>query len=85
MTHPFRWRVLATAAVVPLIALAGACGGSEKDKEAGAATASCTGKLLPAQSNAALPSGFPAPSGAVFYQLSTVGQTQVHFAYVRGD
>jgi len=85
MTHAVRQRVLATVAVVPLLALAAACGGSDEDKEAGAATASCTGKLLPAKANAALPTGFPVPSGAVFYQLSTVGQTQVHFAYVRGD
>jgi hypothetical protein len=87
MTHTARQRLLVTAAVVPLLALAAACGGSDKDKDADASggTGSCTGKLLPAQADAALPTGFPVPSGAVFYQLSTAGKTQVHFGYVRGD
>jgi hypothetical protein len=92
MSHALGRRLLATAALAPILAAAGACGGSsegDKDKDAGteasAATASCTGKLLPAKPSAALPSGFPTPSGAVFYQLAKVGKTEVHFGYVKGD
>jgi hypothetical protein len=40
---------------------------------------------LPASPAAALPGGFPSPTGAVFYQLTPVGATKVHFAYIAGS
>ena len=78
-----RRRAAALALVIPVLAggLA-ACGGGSSDGSA--KSAACTGKLVAARPSAALPTGFPAPPGAVFYQLTTVGKTQVHFAYVVG-
>ena len=76
-------RAVALALVTPALAVGlAACSGSSESPSA--ATASCTGKLIAAQPSAALPAGFPAPPGAVFYQLATQGKTQVHFAYVQG-
>ncbi|MDQ1747113.1 MAG: hypothetical protein QOD07_1376 [Frankiaceae bacterium] len=76
-------RVVALALVTPVLATGlAACGGSSESSSA--ASTPCSGKLAAADPTAALPSGFPAPPGAVFYQLSTVGKTQVHFAYVKG-
>ncbi|MBV9097161.1 MAG: hypothetical protein JO079_03795 [Frankiaceae bacterium] len=76
-------RAVALALVTPLLAVGlAACSGSSESSSA--SSASCTGKLVAADASAALPTGFPAPPGAVFYQLSTAGKTQVHFAYVKG-
>jgi hypothetical protein len=85
MLYPRR-RAIVLALVTPILAggLAACGGNSSGGSPPSAAGASCTGKLLPAQASAALPTGFPAPPGAVFYQLSTAGKTQVYFAYVAG-
>lgn len=90
MIRRARFTALAT---VPVAFLLAACSGSSggagepspTETDAAGATASCDGLLLPAQADAALPSGIPAPDGATFYQVEAQGQTQIHFAYVKGD
>ena len=72
------------ALAVPFALAVAACGGSSSGG-ATAPSASASGCSLPsADPSAALPSGFPVPTGATFYRAATVGKTKVHFAYVAG-
>ena len=78
-----RRRAVALTLVIPVLAV-GLAACSSSSSGGSAKSAACTGKLVAAQPSAALPTGFPSPPGAVFYQLSAAGKTQVHFAYVKG-
>ena len=75
-------RLFLAAVVVPVSLTAAACGGSSSGGAPSAANSPCN--LPAADSSAALPSGFPSPAGATFYQVSTQGKTKIYFAYVAG-
>jgi hypothetical protein len=81
-------RRLLAAAAIPLLLTTIGCSDKEKEeKEAEKAkTASCEGKLTPANASANLPADVPAGvTGATFYDLQTDGATKRYFAYVTGD
>ena len=83
MQRHMRRRLLAAVAV-PVSLVATACGGSSSGGGTPAAASSpCS--LPAADASAALPSGFPTPAGATFYQLSTQGKTKIYFAYMAGS
>src|SRR5438046_2104528 len=95
MLLPSRLAMALTA--IPLTVGLGACSSSggntangvtpstPNSPSATASGTSCGNKLAPASTAAALPSGFPSPAGAVFYRLTPVGSTKVHFAYIAGS
>lgn len=76
-------RGLAAAALVPLLAGLSACGGSDTDADAGAAsdaTKAC-GTLPSADPAATLPAGLPSRD-QVLYEPSTQGKTAIVFGLV---
>jgi len=83
MSQRLRGRVIATALVVPLLAVLAACGDSDKKDAKKAATAACPSTINQTVSTQP-PSDLPAPGGSA-YDYSNQGKTQVWFFAISGS